>query len=121
MENQTPLPKSVARFAPWTWTSRDVVVMILTVVALASAPSAYFAFDYYRPLTPRDHADIVTLVEEITDEPVLRISPDGPSQVEVWTGVVRGPEVGGGCVYWFRRSWGRWKRIREDSSGGWVI
>jgi hypothetical protein len=109
-----------SRPTPPAWRSWRVVLPIVCLVLLVVIGLTWQNYGSSRPLTPEDRAQIADLVKQLTDEPVLRIRPDDPFQVEVMTGEIRGPLDGGGRIFWFRKSWGRWKRIREDGIAVWV-
>jgi len=65
--------------------------------------------------------DITEVAKSLDSKyPIMSIEFKSPNEVEIMTGVVRGPLDGGGNYFDLKKQNGKWIQVNSDSHRGWV-
>jgi hypothetical protein len=84
----------------------------------ATRPSRSYTFP--ASLTEGDLQAIEALIRDLTHDPIMQIEADELDNIEVMTGVIRGPLDGGGTYFNFAKRNGHWTQIHTGSQKFWV-
>jgi hypothetical protein len=71
-------------------------------------------------ITNPDKLEIINIIKSQTDEEIIWINAISAAEIEVMTGVIRGPLDGGGNVYILKFHAGKWILFDDGSIRSWV-